>query len=165
MAAANTYEPIATTTLGSAQATVSFTSITGSYTDLKLIATPITATGGDQMWIRYNGATSNYSGTVIYGDGTTPVSIRRTSQDHLMSESYPTTSFGWVSSIDILNYSNATTFKTTLIRAGAASQALVAYVGLYRSTSAITQIDLTINGGTINFGTGSTFTLYGIKAA
>ena len=37
MAAGSTYTPIATTTLGSAQADVTFSSISGSYTDLVLI--------------------------------------------------------------------------------------------------------------------------------
>ena len=40
-----TYEPIATTTLGSAAASVTFSSISGSYTDLVLIVVPKATTG------------------------------------------------------------------------------------------------------------------------
>jgi hypothetical protein len=66
-----------------------------------------------------------------------------------------------------MNYSNATTFKTVLSRGNRASAETAADVNLYRSTSALTRIDLAMGGSfpTNNFATGSTFTLYGIAAA
>ena len=42
---ATTYEPIATTTLGSAAASITFSSIAGTYTDLRLVLSLIPATG------------------------------------------------------------------------------------------------------------------------
>ena len=65
--------------------------------------------------------------------------------------------------IDIMNYSNATTFKTCLVRAGAANNSTLATVGLWRNTAAITSVSITCDGA--NFVIGSTFSLYGIKAA
>ena len=63
----------------------------------------------------------------------------------------------------IMNYSNSTTYKTVLTRGGDGS-ILVANVGVYRSTSAITQIQIEPQAGG-NFDVGSTFALYGITAA
>jgi hypothetical protein len=54
-----TYEPIATTTLGSAAASVTFSSISGSYTDLVLVVTGIGATVTTFPWIRFNGLSTN----------------------------------------------------------------------------------------------------------
>jgi hypothetical protein len=67
--------------------------------------------------------------------------------------------------IQINNYSNSTTFKTPLIRTntGPSWGTVFAIVGLWRNTAAITSITFTPDTG--NFDTGSTFTLYGIKAA
>jgi hypothetical protein len=62
-----------------------------------------------------------------------------------------------------MNYSNATTYKTALARTSEDGVA-AAYVGLWRSTSAITSITID-KGSSDNFASGSTFTLYGIKAA
>jgi hypothetical protein len=66
-----------------------------------------------------------------------------------------------------MNYSNSTTYKTVLGRSNRASSDTAADVGLWRSTSAITRIDLAMGGSfpTNNFASGSTFTLYGIAAA
>jgi hypothetical protein len=63
-----------------------------------------------------------------------------------------------------MNYSNTTTYKTWLSRSGASDRATEALVGLWRSTSAITTIALSIDAGA-TYSTGSTFTLYGIAAA
>jgi len=67
--------------------------------------------------------------------------------------------------VDFMNYSNTTTYKTWLAREGNGTNGYVsALVGLWRNTNAITQIKV-LNTGSGNFATGSTFTLYGIKAA
>jgi hypothetical protein len=66
-----------------------------------------------------------------------------------------------------LNYSNTTTFKTTLVRSGTSTGSsfpgTTAIVEMWRSTAAINRLDIKANG--VNFAVGSTFTLYGIKAA
>ena len=65
-----------------------------------------------------------------------------------------------------MNYSNTTTYKTLLSRSGTLGGSYTGttlIAGLWRSTSAITSI---LVGCTTNtFVAGSTFTLYGIKAA
>jgi hypothetical protein len=63
-----------------------------------------------------------------------------------------------------MNYSNTTTYKTVLLRSNNASAITVATVGLWRSTSAINTIKIYADGAAV-FSVGSTFTLYGIKAA
>ena len=157
----STYEPIATTTLGSAQASVTFSSITGSYTDL-IISYNATSSIEQQNFLRFNGDTgSNYSRTFMAGDGSSATSNRSSNGTSLLgpfSVFVPT-----VNLIQIQNYSNTTTFKTTLIRSGAANNSTIATVGLYRSTSAITSVLISTTAGT--FDSGTVFTVYGIKSA
>lgn len=163
-----TYEPISTQTLGSAVASVTFSSIPQTYTDLVLVVTPIVTTA-TTFAIRYNGVSTGtpYSGTFLYGDGTSAVSTRLSSQNEIRV-SYGATSRSTNTGniiVNILNYSNATTYKTNLSRDNYAGEASGANVGLWRSTAAITQIDLIpVSGGTI-INTGTVVTLYGIKAA
>ena len=157
-----TYEPIATTTLGSAAADVTFTSISGTYTDLVLVAVTQIGVSGDYLGVQFNSDTgSNYSRTRLSGNGTSASSERDTSQVRLNFYAQPTSNFA-VNKIDIFNYANTTTFKSVLCRTDQASLSTNAYVGLYRSTSAITSIKLIGPG---NFSSGSTFTLYGIASA
>ena len=160
-----TYEKIAATTLGSSSATVDFTSISGSYTDLILIINCTTATGGDDLWIRVNSDTgTNYSLTQMLGNGTSASSSRRTNFSRFMADNaYPSTTQGFNQIVHFMNYSNTTTYKTFLSRANRADQYVGSTVGLWRSTSAITSINLLL-AGALSFASGSTFTLYGIKA-
>jgi len=62
-----------------------------------------------------------------------------------------------------MNYANSTTNKTVLSRGNNTGNHTIAYVGLWRSTAAITSMLLGTTGST--WMAGSTFTLYGIKAA
>ena len=160
-----TYEKIATTTLGSSSATVDFTSISGSYTDLILIINCTTASGGDDLYIRVNSDTgSNYSLTQMSGDGSSTSSTRRTNFSRFMADnSYPSTTEGFNQIVHFINYSNTTTYKTFLSRANRANHTTGTTVGLWRSTSAITSINLLL-AGALSFASGSTFTIYGIKA-
>lgn len=170
MAAGSTYTPISSTTLSTATGTVTFSSIPSTYTDLRLIVhqknsqvggTPFP---GEDMWIRFNGDSStNYSQTQIEANSGGIGVNRATNQVKIyiysssLSEYIPY-------SIDIQNYSNSTTFKSVLCEGRNTSNVFTS-VGLWRSTSAITSITVTLNTSVNNFASGSTFTLYGIAAA
>jgi hypothetical protein len=155
-----TYEPIATQTLVSSATSVTFSSIPSTYTDLIIIFSG-TAVSGDTMYYHFNNDTSAiYSDTYIFGDGTAGTG-RHTNQGAIFGAGINTTQSHQI--LHIMNYANTTTFKTTLLRGnGSGTAATVEFVGLSRSTSAITSIKLNLNA---NFASGSTFTLYGIKAA
>jgi hypothetical protein len=59
-----TYEKIATTTLGSTTATVTFSSISGAYTDLVLVERLVKSITGGSLQVRFNSDTgTNYSAT------------------------------------------------------------------------------------------------------
>lgn len=157
-----TYSQIATQTLGSATATVTFSSISGSYTDLILIVNGST-TIDENYRIRFNSDTgSNYSYTRITGDGTSAASERATNAAFIQFTAGDHTKRG-AFIVNIQNYSNTTTNKTTLSRHSIGESNVGAYVGLWRNTSAITSITLTTFSTT--FTSGSTFSLYGILAA
>jgi hypothetical protein len=63
-----------------------------------------------------------------------------------------------------MNYSNSTTHKTVFARSGSAYTGTNANVGLWRNTAAVTSATVA-NSSAANFDIGSTFSLYGIKAA
>ena len=158
---ASTYEKIATNTLGSAASSVTFSSISGAYTDLVLICS-VTKTGSSNTAFRLNSDSgSNYSNTFMLGNGTAAQSSRTANTTQGIID-YSDTTVNPVQSIThFINYSNTTTNKTVLCRSG--SEYTIAYVNLWRSTAAISTIYVYNASG--NFTTGSTFTLYGIKAA
>ena len=159
-----TYEPIATTTLGTAAATVTFSTISGAYTDLILVADFAVSGGGDNL-VRFNSDTgSNYSVTLLAGTGSVAASGRSSSQTsynpNYLSDQ---TSQRIIITHQLQNYSNSTTYKTLLTRLNNASRQTMVSVGLWRNTAAITSIDLLRTAG--NYTSGSTFTLYGIASA
>jgi hypothetical protein len=168
MAAGATYEKIATTTLSSNQATVTFSSISGSYTDLVFIVSAKQTPALNTQYVRFNSDTgTNYSYTILTGNGSSATSTRYSSQDAWYSGYYgvpPTDSYG-IEIYNFQNYSNTTTYKTGLVRTNRASGGLDAMVGLWRSTSAITSVTYGITGVSAYLTSGSTFTLYGILAA
>ena len=161
-----TYEPIATNTLGSTTSTVTFSSIPSTYTDLRLIISAKTATSGAQISATINGdSSSNYSRTILWGSGSSAGSNRDTSATSWNMDYYGVVTTGQFNTnfTDLMNYSNTNVYKTMITRTGNSSNGLETQVALWRSTSAITSITMTIGGG--GFAAGSTFTLYGIKAA
>jgi hypothetical protein len=170
MAAGSTYTPIATTTLGTAAASVTFSSISGSYTDLVVISD--CSVGSGTLYFGYqvgNGSVdtgANYSYTYLLGSGSAASSGLVSSSTILE----PFTNTGANNRLNVItsfeNYSNTTTYKTSLTRSNSPSdtRAVTASVGLWRSTSAINTIKI-FSIAANNFNVGSTFTLYGIAAA
>lgn len=163
MPAGNTYEAIATQTLGSSAASVTFSSIPGTYTDLVLIAAPIYSTSAASVLTLNSDTGSNYSATWLYGTGSAAGSFRVSNSTFTMNYFNNGSSDTPNQIINLQNYSNTTTYKTVLIRNNNAAQGTDAVVGLWRNTTAISTI--TIQTTTGNYSTGSTFSLYGIKAA
>jgi len=158
-----TYEPIATTTVsGSSTSSVSFTGISGSYSDIVFVC-EIDGSVNDSTRIRFNGDSgTNYSQTDLRGNGTTATSTRTSNTVNIsLSAGNSTNQISVVGSIN--NYSNSTTYKTLILRTNNPTDTVAGRSGLWRNTSAITSIEFSIASG--NWVAGSTFTLYGIKAA
>lgn len=161
----STYTPIASTTLGTNSASVTLSSIPSTYTDLVLVCNLTANTTPLNMGIRFNSDTSSlYSGTTLGGTGSSAASTRYSGT--LIGEIYAST--GTVSGnqifiMNIMNYSNTTTFKTALTRFNSASYGTEAQANLYRSTSAINSV--TVLAQSDSYKAGSTFTLYGVKSA
>ena len=172
---ASTYTPIATYTVsGTSTSIVTFSSISGTYTDLLIIGKLGSRTTDAFPYLQFNSDTgSNYSYTQAYGNGTDDLSGRQSNISKLFNNDV------WVKqnllnsnvAYHIMNYSNTTTWKTSLARQntveGGGYPGSLAAVGLWRNTAAITSVDiqLTNSGNNYNFFAGSIFTLYGIKAA
>jgi hypothetical protein len=162
-----TYEPIATNTVTTTVATVTFSSIPGTYTDLILVMAGKTTTGTD-VYVRINSDTStNYSFIVLSGTGTASNAGKSINNDGgILTDSY-----GWVENnnknitiTQFMNYSNATTYKTVLSRAnnGGSTGGVDLIAATWRNTAAITSLTLR---SASSFVSGSTATLYGIKVA
>lgn len=161
-----TYEPIATYTSTGVINGYTFTSIPSTYTDLVMQVSYLGTLATAEGRIQLNSDTgSNYSWTQLYGNGSSAASYRApnvTSLPLLPNEASSTT-VPSVVTVNLQNYSNTTTNKTLLYRSNVTSLATTANVGLWRSTAAITSIY--VYTATSTFAAGSTFTLYGIKAA
>jgi hypothetical protein len=155
--------------LGSAQSSITFSSIPQTYTDLFLMLSLRTTTAQngtaiDDGGITFNGANSNKSGRLLYGQGSGSGGTGTYSDLYLWYPSANATSntFGNIS-VYIPNYSGATV-KSTSHEIVTENNATFAYsmifAGLWNSTAAITSLQVYPNG--TNFAQYSSATLYGI---
>jgi hypothetical protein len=167
-----TYEPIATQTLGSANAVITFSSIPATYTDLRLslVANAITSTAQGYT-LRFNGDTAgNYSFTTFIGwSGNSVAALPDANQTFIRlsgRQIAPSTTMPSFSLVDIMNYTSTSLTKAILATVNESKDATPSNViklnGLWRSTSAINSITLTASA---SFPTGTIATIYGIKAA
>ncbi|CAB4173643.1 hypothetical protein UFOVP1255_7 [uncultured Caudovirales phage] len=165
MAAGSTYTPLATSTVTSGT-TTAFTSIPGTYTDLLLVVNGICAAGGPgDLRLQFNSDTAtNYSYNRLLGTGSTVTNGRATAANFIIGGQTSTTNPS-VTLCNIQNYSNTTTNKTTISNYGnynPTNNAVGVSVGMWRSTAAITRIDISTN---VAFDVTVYLTLYGIVAA
>lgn len=165
--ATNTYVSLQTQVLGSAAASVQFNSIPQGYTDLVIVMSAKITSGGatnDRIQLGSAGSidtTSSYSTTNVYGTGSAAGSYRLSNDVGCLIDDMTSSSFT-INQINIMNYSNATTFKSIITRSAAPNSNSQAFVGLWRKTTAVDTIK--INAGASTFAAGSTFTVYGIAS-
>jgi hypothetical protein len=163
----NTFIKIETVTVGvGGSASITFSSIPQTYSDLKIVlsgrtAHPSSATG---QYITFNGSTSNFGGRYLYTDATTAPSsgILARYAGTVMSAAQTANVFN-STQIYISNYttSNFKSFSVdNVAENNAAYGGLNIISGLWSDTAAITSISLAPDNG--NYPQYSTATLYGI---
>lgn len=166
-ASTNSYESIATVTVGSGgSSSISFTSIPSDYTHLQIRAiAKNTSSAAFITWKLNSDATgSNYYNHRLYANGSIVGSYGQAGDGNgmFLTTAYPDYYTGVI--VDILDYKNTNKYKVFRNLAGwdGNGSGEVNYTsGLWMSTSAITQIDLALS----NFAQYSQFALYGIKGA
>lgn len=167
MAKTGTYALIASNTLGSAQANVTFSSIPATFTDLVLVINGSVTTGNPAVWMRFNSdSTTNYSYTRVTGNGTAAASSNAVNapQANIAPAFGMTTTFETNIIANILDYANTTTYKTILARANTPSLGTEATVNLWRKTPEVINTIVILPSTATTFTSGSTFYLYGIQA-
>jgi hypothetical protein len=161
----STYTPIASQTVGTATPSVTFSSLPQNYTDLIVVSNYGISANLYGLRIRFNDDTgSNYSDTVLYGDGSSDASFRDTSATSIITSAVGVSNnvLNYNFICNVQNYSNNATNKTVLVRANATNRETVACVGLWRNTNPITSVTIFVGSGDILAGT--TFTIYGVSA-
>lgn len=161
-----TYDSIISTTLSSATAPVVFSNIPQIYTDIIAVVESYNTSAAFLQYLEIGSSSGSYGGTIMRGDGANAITSTYTNDNVVLGDSpvgmnYQNSVFGTYV-YHIMNYSNTTTFKTVLTRATLASNT-ISGVHMKRTTSAISSVIFSCGGG--SFAVGSTFSLYGIKAA
>ena len=169
-APAGAYDALATVTLSSSTASVSFTGIPSGYKHLQLriLARSTNASNSDNINLTYNGSGSNYYAYhQLYGTGTAAFSNTSNATTYNQTGYFPAANiassiFG-TTIIDILDYASVNKNKVARTLTGYDSNGdgiILLRSGLWMDTSAITSISMTAAG---NFATYSSFALYGVK--
>jgi len=170
------YDSIATSTLTSATASVTFSSIPSTYTHLQIRIWGYNTSGSDRtLYLQFNSDSgSNYRNHYLSGNGSAVTASSETAATTgilPLNANSSQTGFNGDSTkasaviMDILDYKN--TNKNTTVRTlggwdGAGSGHVYLSSGLWMNTAAITNLYFQLPYST-NFGTGTKFALYGIK--
>ena len=167
-----TYDVISTTTLGSAASSLSLTSIPQTYTDLHLVIYAwAESTNVVTPALQFNSDTNtNYSYLAFYGTGSTGSPNSNTGYARLCIGDYAagvTTYAPQIFNVFINNYTDTDKYKTAISvysqqNTGGGEVGMSG--GTWRSTSAISSITITKNGGG-NYAAGTRATLVGITKA
>jgi len=167
---ANTYTLIASNTLTTNAASVTFSSIPGTYTDLVLkMSTRHSGSSFSAFFLQFNDTSAIYSFTEFYVSNSSTIDNNRaSSQTSYFTRGNPsdnqTINTFSNQEIYIPNYAGSANKPVSGFFVGENNATNPAWVavsaGLYRSSSAISSITLT-SSNSIN--SGSSFFLYGIK--
>ena len=167
----NTYVALQTYTIPSATNSYTFTNIPQGYADLVLISNFTLSSNGSITFQAGNGSvnTNNvYSSTILNGNGSAAQSSRNGAGNFgFITGQFAAVTAGnnAIAETHFQNYSNTTTYKTSLSRGSVPAQFTDASVNLFASTVAIDTIKIYVLGGSVTIAAGSTFTLYGIANA
>lgn len=172
-----TFEAIASQTISSATASVTFSSVPSSYEHLQLRAhfKKTKTVGLATLRLRFNSDTgSNYTAQILRGNGSTATALALDLNGTSMSSGIGTsvssafTNIFGGAIIDILDYANSNKYTTTRTISGydcnGASTTFIQFMGgLWLSTAAIDSV--TILPDDTDWAVGCVFSLYGLRSA
>lgn len=163
---------IASNTLTTTAASVTFSSIPATYQDLILQISARADNTGLLLQMTLNSATSTYSNTLLLGNGATATSSNNTGQSYLragyVNPSGSTASTFSSGEIYIPKYTSTTDKPMSSIgftENNATTAYIANYANLWGTSSAITSITLDMAASSQNFVSGSSFWLYGLKSS
>ena len=164
-----TYEPIQTVTPTSNTATITFSNIPQTYSDLKLVIRAFGTNDSANCAIRYNGVTSGYANTQLISSGSSLTFQQQSSTNYMYLTVGGNLRTGrpLISTIDILEYTLSSK-KTSLSRSfnyfasGEPDRGMVIHT---LTTGAITSITVNEINGYAYTANATTVTLLGIKRA
>jgi hypothetical protein len=164
----NTFELIATTGAPSASvASLSFTSIPATFTDLVLVMSIRSTSTNNYGSVLFNSSSTGYSRRILYGDGSSAYSTAPTGYESLsINPSNATASTFANYQMYIPNYagSNNKSFSVDAVGENNGTTAQVIFhAGVWANSAAITS--LTITSGVGDIAQYSTAYLYGVKNA
>jgi hypothetical protein len=171
----STYTRIASTVVPSDTPSVTFSSIPATYTDLRcVIQARVASASFDYFAMRFNGVTSSsypftwMAGTTAGAQTGKFGALTMSLVGWATSNAQASTDYSIIT-VDIMNYSNTTNYKTAICRSGTTNDRSDLTANLFMSTSAINSISVATWGsgtfGGVNLRAGSTIALYGIKSA
>jgi hypothetical protein len=164
-AGVSAYVALANVTLSSAAATITFSSISGAYRDLILIANASITSGSAKSVIRFNSDSgTNYNLVTMEGDGGSTnyflaslSSIQGGGNNNNLS-----TALGQFT-YNLMDYSATDKHKSVLVRSDNSGLGTIAAAGRWANTAAITTLSVGLSSAS-TYVTGSTFALYGIAS-
>jgi hypothetical protein len=162
-----TMQLIQTTTLGTATATIEFTSIPQTFTDLFVLISARGTNASTQVEGRltFNGSSADFSSRVLYGNppGGNAATFTGGYTAGVINANSSTANTFANTSVYIPNYSGSAnkSFSVDSVNENNDATAFIFIVsGLWSNTAAITSIGIQATAGNLN--TGSTASLYGI---
>ena len=163
---ANTYTLISSNTLTTTAASVTFSSIPATYTDLKVIVSARANYGdpGVNLYVQFNSSATGYTSRQIFANGANRYSYTGNYDQQYVNDSGSTANTFSNTEIYIPNYASAN-YKSNSSDSATENNTTTAYLSmaanLWSNTAAISSINLAPSGG--SFVQYSSFYLYGIK--
>jgi hypothetical protein len=160
----NTYTALATVTLASTAATITFSSIPATYRDLILVGSGTASVSAIDIGSRLNSDSgSNYSQVAMFAIDDGSIGSSSSTETYFGAGRFSASRANFQT--QFLDYSATDKHKTILTRYDDATVVTVARAARWASTSAINSISLFNSGGNGQvFAIGTTFSLYGVIA-
>lgn len=168
---ATTFVKIQTVTVGTAVATIDFTSIPQTYTDLAVQFSSRTSRSDAQanVGIRFNSSLLNLNSRILRGLNTAPDSYTSATEIEFSSTGNTATASVFGSAfIYITNYTSSNNKSVSLESAGETNSAnafISITAGLWSNSAAMTTVTLYTRDAATTFNQYTTATLYGIKSS